>query len=174
MLDKRYKNIKGFEEYMITEDGEVYSYKNKYKCRNGLKKLKIRYSKNGYGYVDCVDGERRKRFQIHRLVAEYFCDGYFEGAVINHIDGNTKNNHYTNLEWCTQKENIHKGYKTSGVSQVRNFRLYCLIYPDGKQSPILKGNIEVKQYIEENNLNISHSMIMKHKKHNGYTLEYRD
>ena len=33
MLDKRYRVIEGFEEYMVTEDGEVYSYKNKYKCR---------------------------------------------------------------------------------------------------------------------------------------------
>lgn len=174
MLDKRYKHIKGFEEYMITEDGEVYSYKNKYKCRNGLRKLKIRYARNGYGYIDCVDREKRKRFLIHRLVAEYFCEGYFEGAVVNHIDADKKNNHFSNLEWCTQKDNVNKSYKTSGVNQVRNFRLYCLIYPNGKQSHILKGNTEVKQYIIENNLDISHSMLMKHKKHNGYTLEYRD
>ena len=174
MLNKRYKVIEGFEEYMVTEDGEVYSYKNKYKCRNGLKKLKIRYSRNGYGYVDCVDKDRKQRFQIHRLVAKYFCEGYFEGAVVNHIDGNTRNNKYTNLEWCTHKENIHKSYETSGVNQVRNFKLYCLIYPNGKISPILKGCTEVKNYIVENNLDISYSMIMKHKKHKGYILEYRD
>lgn len=55
----------------------------------------------------CKDG-KQKYLQVHRLVAKYFCDGYFEGAVVNHKDGNIHNNHYTNLEWVTQKENIHK------------------------------------------------------------------
>lgn len=174
MINKPYRYIEGFEEYMITNDGEVWSYKDKPKSRKGLKKLKPRSNKVGYQYVDCVDSKRKKRFAIHRLVATYFCEGYFEGAVVNHIDADVSNNHYTNLEWITHKENINKSYITSGVNQVRNFRLYSIIYPCGKQSEILKGNMEVLNYINDNNLPISHSMIMKHKKHNGYNMVYMD
>ena len=33
-----------------------------------------------------------------------------ESAIIDHIDGNTENNHADNLRWCTPKEN-HKDRK---------------------------------------------------------------
>lgn len=49
---------------------------------------------------------------IHRLVAKYFCDGYAEGLVVNHKDGNKTNNHYTNLEWVTQSENVKHAFST--------------------------------------------------------------
>ena len=48
MINKDYKVIKDFPEYMVTYDGEIWSYKNKYKCRKGLRKLKPRISRNGY------------------------------------------------------------------------------------------------------------------------------
>lgn len=53
---------------------------------------------------------------VHRLVAEcwipipqrYIDMGYtMENLVINHKDFNIQNNNANNLEWCTQKENIH-------------------------------------------------------------------
>ena len=69
MINKDYKVIKDFPEYMVTYDGEIWSYKNKYKCRKGLRKLKPRISRNGYAYVDLVDGDKKKRYSIHRLVA---------------------------------------------------------------------------------------------------------
>lgn len=172
-INKPYKRIEGFEEYMVTEDGEVWSYKDKFKCRNGLRKLKMWKDRNGYYYVDCIDGDKKKRFPVHRLVATYFCEGYFENAVVNHIDANKTNNIYTNLEWITQKENIKKGYITSGVNQIRNYKIYYIVSPEGNTSCDLKGNGEVEKYIKENNLPIKLSMILKHKKHNGYNMYYR-
>ena len=74
MINKDYKVIKDFPEYMVTYDGEIWSYKNKYKCRKGLRKLKPRISRNGYAYVDLVDGDKKKRYSIHRLVAFQFCN----------------------------------------------------------------------------------------------------
>lgn len=53
-----------------------------------------------------------KFFTIHRLVALHFCDGWFEGAVVNHIDGDKTNNNSYNLEWVTIAENNIHAYNT--------------------------------------------------------------
>ena len=50
---------------------------------------------------------------VHKLVAIKFCHnpfGIYEGReiTVDHIDGNKTNNHYTNLEWVTAKENQHR------------------------------------------------------------------
>lgn len=45
---------------------------------------------------------------VHRIIAQHFIDGYFEGAFVNHINGNKRDNRIENLEWCTKYENeIH-------------------------------------------------------------------
>lgn len=61
---------------------------------------------NGYLYVTLHKGEERKNHFVHRLVAEAFCQKDGHGDVINHKDGDKKNNMAENLEWCTQRENV--------------------------------------------------------------------
>ncbi len=68
----------------------------------------IKSSENdGYLYVDLYKNNKFKTISVHRLVAQAFlpCEN-FENLVINHIDGDRTNNHVTNLEWVTQKENV--------------------------------------------------------------------
>lgn len=57
------------------------------------------------GYISiCVTD---KAFKIHRLVALMFINNEDteNKPIVNHIDGNKLNNHYTNLEWTSIKEN---------------------------------------------------------------------
>ncbi|MDD4930591.1 MAG: HNH endonuclease [Candidatus Colwellbacteria bacterium] len=43
---------------------------------------------------------------VHRIVAELFVSGKSDiNKIVNHLDGNRLNNHYTNLEWTTIKGN---------------------------------------------------------------------
>jgi len=46
---------------------------------------------------------------VHRLVAMHYCDNPFDRVDrtinVDHVDGNKMNNHYTNLQWVTAKEN---------------------------------------------------------------------
>lgn len=48
---------------------------------------------------------RHLMFRLHRLIAYQFVEGYQKDLVVNHIDGDTLNNHYLNLEWCTISQN---------------------------------------------------------------------
>ena len=116
--------------YYITEEGKVFRYyperfvKNGYYVYKGNKvpRLQKRPSKHkplnpvnktGYETVDIYFKGESTRFYVHRLVAEVYCDGYFEGAHVDHIDCNKSNNHYTNLQWCTKEYNHKKGTNTN-------------------------------------------------------------
>jgi len=106
------KQIEGFNDYKVSNIGDVYS--EKY---NKFKKLKPRLNSKGYLYVNlCVKGKYSSKI-IHRLVAEHFVEGYEEGLVVNHKDGNKTNNHYSNLEWCTLSENSKHSF-FNGLSKL--------------------------------------------------------
>lgn len=92
--------------------------KDLYEVHDGKKiwsKLKKRYLKgcvDKHGYVminlKCVDGEIRT-FYWHRVIW-YFINGEIpDGYEINHIDENKQNNHISNLNLMTHKENINWG-----------------------------------------------------------------
>lgn len=169
----RYKKIEGYDCYYITENGDVYSYRdeNDKKGWKGLRKLSphCKNVKNKYNSVTlCKDGIF-KEFLIHRLVAKYFCDGYFEGAVVNHKDCNIKNNNYKNLEWITQKENIHKSYIDSGMNQTRNYKIYKLYCLDEFLCEFI-GAPEIEKYIRENKLDCSYTSLRKYRKSRNYRI----
>lgn len=68
--------------------------------------LKPNMINSGYLTVSLYKDKRRKHKLVHRAVARAFCEGYSKGLDVNHKDGDRTNNHYTNLEWVTRKENI--------------------------------------------------------------------
>jgi hypothetical protein len=54
----------------------------------------------------------RKGVKLHRIVAMLFLDPVEGKFDVNHKDGNKSNNHYTNLEWVTNQENIQHSIET--------------------------------------------------------------
>lgn len=117
ILFEEWKDIKGFEGlYQISSFGRVAALP---KIRTNGKYYQItrryegkilRPGSNGDGYEIAALYKMGKRyaFQVHRLVALHFCDGFAPDLVVNHKDCNVKNNLFTNLEWCSRIENdIH-------------------------------------------------------------------
>ena len=160
------KQLKDFPDYYVSNHGNIYSNKN---SKEGLKKLKP-WNHKGYFYIQCVDREKKKRYLVHRLVAKYFVEGYFDGAVVNHINANGLDNYYKNLEWVTQRENVIKSYETSNLSQVRNFKHYILKFPNGDLSKEFKTFKKVIEYIVSNNLDVSYNSLNIYGKSRGFEL----
>lgn len=159
-----------FPDYYISNYGNIYSYKNIKNCTKGWMKLSPFSDKKGYLYVTLCYKSNIKRRSVHSLVAEYFCKGYKDKDVVNHIDANKKNNIYTNLEWVSIRDNVRKSYKTSGINQSRNYNYYQIKLPDGSLTSIFKSYSGVKDYISINNINISHFSLRYYKKTKEYEL----
>lgn len=103
-----YKEIIGFKDYKISNYGNVISIKF-----GKIKHLKLGLSNrkaigNQYYHFVCMKDKVRYDFYPHKLVCEYFVGGKKDGLIVDHIDGDRLNNHYTNLRYTTQKENILK------------------------------------------------------------------
>lgn len=65
-----------------------------------------------------------KTLYAHRLVAmAWLNDSYFEGAEVNHRDGNSHNNRVENLEWVTRQENELHSYRVLGKGKKKNRHL---------------------------------------------------
>lgn len=69
-------------------------------------------------------GIKPNRFvvSVHRLVAIAFIDNPDGKPHVNHLDGNPKNNHVANLEWCTRSENMQHAYHVLGRVSSRKGR----------------------------------------------------
>lgn len=89
--------------YLISDCGKVFNSKGD--------ELKPQFDgKKRYLHIClCLNGVP-KRFLVHRLVAIHFCDNVEGKPNVNHIDGVTTNNASSNLEWCTQAENMYHSY----------------------------------------------------------------
>lgn len=101
---KNFIDIPDYEGlYKINEFGDVLSLKfNKIKA-NGADGC-------GYKNLSLYKDGKPLYIKVHQLVARVFL-GASNGLCVNHKDGNKKNNHISNLEYVTQKENIHHAWK---------------------------------------------------------------
>ena len=112
-----------------------------------------------------------QKYMVHRIVALAFCLKEQGKNYVNHIDGNPTNNKASNLEWCTQKENMQhavfyklwNGYKRT-VKQ---------IFPDGSTQEFLSlKEAERTTGIKSQNIGAVCKTICPHA--GGYHWEYID
>ena len=169
----RVKKINGFDDYYITEFGEVYSTRLRGREKiPHLHRVKPKNPGKANKYLNIIlcrdDGQYTK--SIHRLVAEHFVDGQFEGAVVNHIDGNNRNNTASNLEWTTVADNVHKSYETSGVTAKRNYRIWELYSPNGDLLGTFTSHNDMERFVKDNGIDASATQLSKTGNSRGYTV----
>lgn len=117
-IKEEWKGIIGFEGfYKISNVGRVESADLLRPHRHGGKRLcKGRILKainvHSYLYVHLRKNGIGGRRAIHRLVAQHFIPNPDNKKTVNHINGIKFDNRVINLEWATQKENVHHAHKT--------------------------------------------------------------
>ena len=87
-MSEKWKEVRGFSGYKVSDLGRVMGVRNK----SGDKIRRQPLSVCGYPQVFlCLRGKSHTK-RVHRLVATAFVPGWFEGAEVNHKDGNKLNN----------------------------------------------------------------------------------
>ena len=93
------KPIPGFNDYLISTTGKVYSTKtNKF--------LNPSKTKDGYLKVALRGNNKAYYFRVHKLVAMTYLENPNNLPEVNHKDFNRTNNSLENLEWISHNDNI--------------------------------------------------------------------
>jgi len=89
----------------ITFYKKNYWISNKGRFKNDRGKIMELKNHRHYIQVSFRNKEKKKTYQLHRLVAQLFVPNFENKPIVNHIDGNKDNNCSDNLEWVTKSEN---------------------------------------------------------------------
>ena len=147
------------------------------KLRNAKtkKEYKMQIGKAGYYQTVISLGSRAKKkmFKLHRAVAETFIPNPKALKVINHRDLNKLNNNISNLEWCTQKDNMIHASQNNALKSKHAGTEAVFSKLSEEDVIYIRGN-----YIPNDNLfgcralarkyNVSHSVIYNVLKRNTY------
>lgn len=106
-MTTEWKTVDGFDQYEVNRLGQV---------RKKAQILRPGSIPTGHLTVAlCVGKGKPKSMYVHRLVALAFLEPAPEGKpLVNHKNGNPKDNRLDNLEWASYSENIMHGYRSNG------------------------------------------------------------
>lgn len=169
---EEWKDVSSNPNYIVSNSGRI-------RRKGSTADHSVRDSK-GYLTVDLYNNGIRKTERVHRLVAKEFIPNPNNKPEVNHIDGNKKNNHYSNLEWVTTKENCKHSWD-SGLSKPSRSMLGKKNPNAGRKSKpfmivetgeIFNTLVECEKAINGNNRHISECLNGKQKTHRGYHFKY--
>mgnify|MGYP004693328999 CR=1 FL=1 len=109
----RVKSVERTITYITTNQSGKEFQTSKYCPERILKTADIR----GYEIVSLGKSSKKKTYQVHRLVAEYFIPNQNNYPQVNHKDENKKNNRVDNLEWCTVEYNSNYGTRNQRIAE---------------------------------------------------------
>lgn len=103
---EEWKGIRGYEGcYEISSHGRVKSVERFVGYIVSEKILKPEITCWGYERILLSIQGFASKASVHRLVAEHFLENDELLPIVNHLDGNKRNNFVENLEWCTAARN---------------------------------------------------------------------
>lgn len=130
-LKEKWKPVVGYEGlYEVSNLGRVKSLERHIVARQYNRKLDehiLHTYDNGRGYQILSlnkDGQQTNH-KVHRIVAEAFIPNPNNYPVVNHKDGNKKNNNVDNLEWTTHQQNTKHAIETGLLTPLSGEQVYC-------------------------------------------------
>ena len=172
-----WKDIPGYEGlYQASNLGRIKSLpKRKGKGAGYIKGEEVlTASVEAYGYARVVLRKEgiRKKYQVHRLVAEAFIPNPERKQQVNHKNCNKADNRVENLEWCNSSENMAHAFKNGLVNlPTRKVEQYDL---HGK---FIKAFVSIAEAEKETNVrrgNIWSCCTGKRVKAGGYIWKYKE
>lgn len=138
-MEERIISVNGID-YIVSYDGKVYSTHN---CGRAKYHQEISQRKNEDGYMTITTGKtgNRRRYRVHRMVAEAFVPNPDNLPEVNHKDNNRTNNCADNLEWCTHQYNVQYAIDSGNHISTRDLT--------GKNNPNY-GNHTLKEKYKKN------------------------
>lgn len=160
---ERFKIIEGFSgRYLATESGNII-------CSWNKKTMSPRKEKNGYLSIALRNGETRKQYSVHRLIAKAFIPNPKNKPDVNHKNGIKTDNRIENLEWMTRSENNKHSFDT-GLKKGTNKGVYNIIYYNSKSKLYIK-DCSIIEYLSikdfARNHEVTHSAIQHAIKRGG-------
>lgn len=123
-----FARVLDFPNYMISNFGHV--------LRNG-QVLNPFINNSGYASVMLSNGTIQKPCLVHRLVATYFVEkNNPDFNIIDHINGNKADNHYTNIRWCNASMNARNRKAILSNTQIQGVHKHK------------NGSFEVSYYVD--------------------------
>lgn len=165
MKSKWVHEIKGFEKvipfaYKVYEDGKIESYMGQFSDGHTFIRKPVQepqrilspfIDRKGYRRIDLsTTNSKQKRVKFHRLVASAFIPNPLNKPQVNHKDGDKENNHATNLEWATNKENHQHKLKMGLNVSLSGDQHYTHV--SEKYKSYHHGNKKVEQLDHEGNV----------------------
>ena len=129
-------------KYHISTKGEI---TNKKSGRT----LKPQTQKLGYQTI-CIARPKKnpKSVYIHKIVAVFHIPNPNNYSLINHINGNKKDNRVENLEWITAQNNILHAFRT-GLKKATNAKLSDEQVREIRAAIFIRGKQNIKQLAEK-------------------------
>ena len=106
--------IEGYENYLIYEDGRVFSKKRNRFLKPGLDSCR-------YHYVVLCENGKPKNHSIHRLVGIHYIPNDENKSEVDHINRDRTDNRIENLRWVSHSENQqNQGIKKNNKTGIKN------------------------------------------------------
>ena len=140
-------DIKGYENYTIDLDGNVWSKKKK-------RFLKPGFSTNGYLQVTIYKNGKKNTSKVHKLMGRTYLPNLFNKTDIDHKNRIRTDNRLINLKWATKSENSQNRSLMSN-----NKTGYSNIFFDNNRGRfrltiIRNSKVEVKRYFSYSKWNL--------------------
>ena len=148
--------INGYENYLIYEDGRVWS-----KKRNKFRKSCMT---NGYLRIGLCKNGKNKYFLVHRLIALYYIPNHNNYLEVDHINRIKTDNRLENLRWVNLSEqSLNRNHKLSNTGE----KYICkykksgnYIYTIQKQN-YFKKTLRCKKYTLQDAIKLRDELLIK-------------